>query len=398
LPFSGALGVNFFFQLRQTCAGNAANPAHFDRCAAQQRRYRSMASCEGSEKPRPFEQNQYADMAVFKGYEVMNAATAKFVVRVAVGVVGAISAVVPVVASAQNYPEKPVKLIVPFPPGGTTDILARLMAEGMGKELGQTVIVENRAGASGMIGSEYVVRSKNDGYTIGMATVTTHAINPFVHKLPYDIKQDLAPITNLAFVPNVLVANPSLNVKNVAELTALLKQSPGKYAYASSGTGAEGHVGMVGFSKVTGTEMLHVPYKGSGPAITDTVAGHTQLMQGNLPSLLPQIQAGKLHALAVTSPQRLEVAPDVPTYAEAGLPTLARSAWFGLVAPAGTPDAVVQKLNAAATNVLKQPQTQAAIEKLGATPAPGSAADFGKLMADEMRVQEEVVNWANITP
>ncbi|WP_459616514.1 Bug family tripartite tricarboxylate transporter substrate binding protein [Bordetella sp. 2513F-2] len=307
-------------------------------------------------------------------------------------------AAIPVSSHAQSYPEKPIKLIVPFPPGGTTDILARLMAEGMGKQLGQAVIVENRAGASGMIGSEYVVKARDGGYTIGMATVTTHAINPFVHKLPYDIKTDLAPITNLAFVPNVLTVNPTLGVKTVAELTALLKKDPGKYAYASSGTGAEGHVGMVGFTKVTATEALHVPYKGSGPAITDTVAGHTQIMQGNLPSLLPQIKAGKLQALAVTSPQRLDVLPDVPTYAEAGLPNLARSGWFGLVAPANTPADVVEKLNAAATAVLTQPETQVAIEKLGATAAPGSAADFARLMDDEMRVQKEVVEWANIKP
>jgi len=328
----------------------------------------------------------------------MNVVVRKSLLSAMVGALGLVSVVAPSVSYAQSYPDRPIKLVVPFPPGGTTDILARLMAEGMGQELGETIVVENRPGASGMIGSEQVVRAKNDGYTIGMATVTTHAINPFVHKLPYDISSDLAPITNLAFVPNVLVVNPSLGVKNVADLTALLKASPNKYAYASSGAGAEGHVGLVGFTKVTDTEALHVPYKGSGPAITDTIAGHTQLMQGNLPSLLPHIQSGKLVALAVTSPDRLEVLPEVPTFAEVGMPTLARSGWFGLVGPAGISEDVLTKLNTAATSVLAKPATKDAIEKLGATPAPGSAHAFATLMADEMRVQKDVVTWANITP
>ena len=302
------------------------------------------------------------------------------------------------VSAAERYPTHPVKLIVPFPPGGTTDILARMMAEGLSQQLGQPFVVENRAGASGMIGSEFVARADDGGYTIGVATVTTHAINPFVHKLNFDVKKDLVPVSNMAFVPNVLVVNPTLGVKSLAELTALLKKDPGKYTYATSGTGAEGHVGMVGYTKVSGTEALHVPYKGGGPAITDTVAGHTQMMQGNLPSLLPQIEAGKLVALAVTSPARLAVLPDVPTYAEAGYPELARSAWFGLVAPANTPPEVVQRLNAAATTVLSSAATRAAIEKLGGTAAPGSAAEFGKTMDDELTAQKAVVTWANIKP
>lgn len=301
-------------------------------------------------------------------------------------------------SAADAYPSHPVKLIVPFPPGGTTDILARMMAEGMAQQLGQPFVVENRAGASGMIGSEYVARATDGGYTIGVATVTTHAINPFVHKLGFDVKKDLVPVSNMAFVPNVLVVNPTLGVTSLAELTALLKKQPGKYAYATSGTGAEGHVGMVGYTKVSGTDALHVPYKGGGPAITDTVAGHTQMMQGNLPSLLPQIEAGKLVALAVTSSKRLAVLPNVPTYAEAGYPELARSAWFGLVAPAGTPPEVVDRLNAAATAVLRLPATRVAIEKLGGQAAPGSAAEFGKTMDEELTAQQAVVTWANIKP
>lgn len=301
-------------------------------------------------------------------------------------------------SAAERYPTHPVKLIVPFPPGGTTDILARMMAEGLSQQLGQPFVVENRAGASGMIGSEFVARANDGGYTIGVATVTTHAINPFVHKLGFDVKKDLVPVSNMAFVPNVLVVNPALGVKTLAELTALLKQHPGKYTYATSGTGAEGHVGMVGYTKVSGTDALHVPYKGGGPAITDTIAGHTQMMQGNLPSLLPQIEAGKLVALAVTSAQRLAVLPDVPTYSEAGYPELARSAWFGLVAPASTPPEVVARLNAAATTVLSSPATRQAIEKLGGQAAPGSAAEFGKTMDDELTAQKAVVTWANIKP
>lgn len=300
--------------------------------------------------------------------------------------------------AAERYPTHPVKLIVPFPPGGTTDILARMMAEGLSQQLGQPFVVENRAGASGMIGSEFVARANADGYTIGVATVTTHAINPFVHKLGFDVKKDLVPVTNMAFVPNVLVVNPGLGVKRLAELTALLKKHPGKYTYATSGTGAEGHVGMVGYTKVSGTDALHVPYKGSGPAITDTVAGHTHMMQGNLPSLLPQIEAEKVVALAVTSPARLAVLPNVPTYTEAGYPELARSAWFGLVAPAGTPADVVDRLNAAATTVLTAPATREAIEKLGGQAAPGTAADFGKTMDEELTAQKAVLTWANIKP
>ena len=217
--------------------------------------------------------------------------------------------------AADPYPNKPIRLIVPFAAGGTTDIVARIVSEGLGRELGQPVVVENRGGGGGSIGADALVRSAPDGYTLGVATVSTMATNPATNpKNPYNPLTDFAPITNMVNVPNVLTVNPAVPAKNLAEFIALLKANPGKYAYASSGAGGIGHLDGELFKSLTKTDMVHVPYRGSGPALNDVIAGQVNAQFDNLPSSMPHIQAGKLRALAVAAPKRLPALPDVPTF------------------------------------------------------------------------------------
>jgi tripartite-type tricarboxylate transporter receptor subunit TctC len=257
---------------------------------------------------------------------------------------------------AQEYPTKPIKLLVPFPPGGTTDLIARIVSEKLGHELGQPVVVDNKPGAGGSIGTEALSRSSPDGYTIGMATVSTHAVVPSLYrKSAYDPIKDFAPITKIATVPNVLVAKANSNISDIPSLINVARGAPGSVTYASPGTGTIGHLLGEEFQYVAKVELLHVPYRGAGPAINDLLGGQVALMFDNLPTSMPNIVAGKLTAIAVASPTRIAQIPNVPTFAEVGLADVNDQAWFGVAAPAGVSPAIVAKLNKALKDILATP-------------------------------------------
>jgi len=300
------------------------------------------------------------------------------------------------VASAA-YPDKPIRLIVPFAPGGTTDIVGRLVAEKLGTALGQPIVVETRAGSGGSIGTGTVAQAKADGYTLGIATVSTHGINPVVYKsLPFDAEKDFQPITNLASVPNIMVVNPKVPAKNMKEFIALAKKSPGKYAYASAGNGSVSNMMGELFKMASGTDLLHVPYRGVGPALTDTLAGQVDVLFDNLPSSLPHVKEGKLVALAVAAPERSATLPDVPTFAEVGLEEVNDPSWFGLVAPAGIPADVLKTLNEAAVKVLAQEDVKTRLAQLGASPVGNSPEDFAKTISATIARNARIVKEAHI--
>ena len=306
---------------------------------------------------------------------------------------GALLAAFALLSHAQApYPTKPIRIVVPFPAGGTTDILARAVAQKLTETLGQSVVVDNRPGAGGNIGAELVAKSPPDGYTLLMGTVGTHAINASLYaKMPYDHVKDFVPVILVAGVPNVLVVNPSVPANSVPELIAYIKANPGKVNFASSGSGTSIHLAGELFKTMAGVSMTHVPYKGSAPAVTDLIGGQVQLMFDNLPSALPQIKAGKLRALAVTSTQRASALPDVPTVAEAGLPGFDATSWFGLLAPAGTPKDVVAKLNAEVAKWLATPEAREKLASQGAIAAGQSPEDFTRHIAAETAKWQKVV-------
>ncbi|HET9045365.1 MAG TPA: tripartite tricarboxylate transporter substrate binding protein [Casimicrobiaceae bacterium] len=297
----------------------------------------------------------------------------------------------PVALAQSAYPTKPVRIVVPFPAGGTTDILARAAAQKLSETWGQQAIVDNRPGAGGNIGAELVAKSAPDGYTLLMGTVGTHAINASLYpKMPYDHVKDFVPVILVAGVPNVLVVNPELPVRSVQELMAYAKANPGKLNFASSGSGTSIHLSGELFKVMTGAQMTHVPYKGSAPALTDLIGGQVQLMFDNLPSSLAFIKAGKLRALAVTSAQRSPALPDVPTVAESGVPGFEASSWFGLLAPAGTPPTIVAKINTDTQKWLASPDAKEKLAAQGANVAGGSPDDFAK------HIQSETAKWARV--
>jgi tripartite-type tricarboxylate transporter receptor subunit TctC len=300
--------------------------------------------------------------------------------------------------SAEPYPSKPIKLIVPFPPGGTTDLLARILAERLPAVLGQPIVVDNRAGAGGMLGTEALARSSADGYTIGMATASTHGVNPAVQKkIGYDAVKDFAPIARVASVPNVMVVHPGVSAGSLNEFISLAKREPGKLSFASPGTGSVGH--MVGelFKVAAGVDMVHIPYKGAGPALNDTIGGQVQVLYDNLPTSLPHIQAGKLRALAVASEKRSAVLPQVPTFAEVNLQAVNEPAWFGIVVPSATPKVIVERLQAAVEQVMKQADTRARFEKIGAEPMTDTPAKFSQHIAKEISEFRAVAQKAGIS-
>jgi tripartite-type tricarboxylate transporter receptor subunit TctC len=305
---------------------------------------------------------------------------------------GALSAVFAVGVSAQTYPTKPIRIVVPFPAGGTTDVLARAAAQKLTETLGQSAVVDNRPGAGGNIGAELVAKAPPDGYTLLMGTVGTHAINPSLYpKMPYDHVRDFAPVILVASVPNVLVINPSLPVNSAQELIAYAKTNPGKLNFASSGNGTSIHLSAELFKAMAGVQITHVPYKGSAPALQDLVGGQVQLMFDNLPSSLALIKAGKLKALAVTSKERAAALPDVPTIAESGLPGFEASSWFGLLAPAGTPQPVIAKVNAEIAKWLATPEAKEKVRGQGANAAGGTPEDFVQFIATETAKWQKVV-------
>jgi len=272
----------------------------------------------------------------------------------------------PAAAQAQSWPAKPIRYIVPFAPGGTTDILGRMVASGLSASLGQPVVVENKPGQAGSVGAAECARAAPDGYTLCGGTISSHAINASLYdKLPYDPLKDFAPITLLASLPNMLIVHPSLNVGSVKELVALLKANPNKYSFGSAGNGTSQHISGELFKIMTGTQMQHIPYKGSGPMIPDLLAGTIQLSFENITTAYPQVRAGKLKALAVTSSKRSFVAPEVPTMAEAGLAGYDISSWQAMFAPGGTPKDIVARVYAETVRTLRMPENQKKLTDLG---------------------------------
>jgi tripartite-type tricarboxylate transporter receptor subunit TctC len=284
-------------------------------------------------------------------------------------------------AHAQPWPSKPIRYIVPFAPGGTTDILGRMVAAGLSSSLGQPVVVENKPGQAGSIGAAELARAAADGYTIGGGTISSHAINATLYpKLPYDPLKDFAPITMLATLPNMLIVHPSLNVASVRELVALLKANPNKYSFGSAGNGTSQHISGELFKIMTGTQMQHIPYKGSGPMIPDLIAGTIQLSFENITTAYPQVKGGKLKALAVTSAKRSFVAPEVPTMAEAGLAGYDISSWQAMYAPAGTPRDIVARLHGETVKALRSPENQKKLSDLGLDAGGMSPEELASLM------------------
>jgi tripartite-type tricarboxylate transporter receptor subunit TctC len=296
------------------------------------------------------------------------------------------------------YPDKPIRLVVPFPPGGTTDIVARLFADKLGHELGKAVIIENRGGAGGSIGSAVIAQAHADGYTLGIATASTHGINPAVYpKLPFDVEKDFTPITNLAAVPNIMTVNPEkVPAKNIADFIKLAKEQPGKFTYASAGNGSVSNMMGELFKMTAGVNLVHVPYRGVGPALNDTLAGQVDILFDNLPSSLPHAQSGKLLAMAVASPKRVAALPNVPTFAEAGLKPVNDMAWFGLVGPAKLPQPIVDKLYQAVVKISAQPEVVKQLESLGADPVANKPAEFAKQISDEVAKNRRIAKEANI--
>ncbi|HEX7272235.1 MAG TPA: tripartite tricarboxylate transporter substrate binding protein [Casimicrobiaceae bacterium] len=304
---------------------------------------------------------------------------------------GLVVAAIACCACAQTYPAKPIRLVVPFPPGGTTDILARDVGERLTEALGQPVVIDNRPGAAGNVGSDLVAKSAPDGYTLLMCTVSTHAINPSLYSnIPYDHIKDFVPVVLVARVPNVLEVNPGVPVNTVADLIKLAKEKPGQLNFASSGSGTSIHLSGELFKTMAGVDMVHVPYKGSAPAVADLMGGQVQLMFDNLPSSLQQIKAGKLRAIAVTSAQRSPALPDIPTIAESGLPGFEATSWFGVLAPAKTPPAIVNLLNITLDKWLQSPEGKAKLIAQGALPAGGTPEQFAAY------IQSETEKWAKV--
>ena len=299
-------------------------------------------------------------------------------------------------AIAAPYPEKPIKLIVAWSPGGTTDILARIIAQGLTEKLGQTVLVENKPGGGNNIGTEYVIRSVPDGYTLNM-TNPANAINTTLYKnLSFNFINDTVPVAGVVRTPNVMVVTGALPVKNVEEFIAYCKANPTKVNMASSGSGSSIHLSGELFKIMTGCKMAHIPYKGAGPALNDLIAGQVQVMFDNLPSSAGFIKDGRIRALAVTTSMRETSLPNVPTVAET-VPGFEASAWFGVSAPKGTPRDIVEKLNVAVNQLLADPKIQKRLSELGGTPIPGTPEDFGKLISSDTQKWEKVVKTSGAT-
>ena len=301
-------------------------------------------------------------------------------------------------ASAQApYPSQRITFVVPFPPGAATDIMARTVAKKLSENWGQAVIVENKAGATGGIGSQFVARSAPDGYTLLIATSSSHTMGPQMMKNPlFDPTKDFKPVSMIAWAPNVLVVHPKVAANTVAELVQLAKSQPGKLNYASSGNGSSIHVAGAMFEKQAGVQMKHVPYRGAGPALADLLGGQVDLMFDTVAQSLPHIKAGKLKALGVTTTRRSTSLPDVPTIAEAGLPGYDMSAWLGMVAPAGTPDAVVQKLQAEIARIVKSPDVVEALRPQGLELVGTSSREFDALIRKELDVYAKTFKEAGI--
>ncbi len=310
----------------------------------------------------------------------------------------AMSIVTAASVGAQDYPNKPIKFVVPYPPGGGTDVVARIVNEPLATELGQPIIIDNRGGAAGNLGTDIVAKSAADGYTI-LFTLSSHTINPKLYeKLPFDVERDFVPVSLVALIPQILVANPSVPITSVSELIAYAKANPGKLNYASVGIGSPAHIAGELLKLKTGIDMVHVPYKGGGPAVTDTIGGQVQLAFVSMPAALQHVKSGRLRAIAVTSAKRSASAPDVPTIAESGVPDYAVESWYGALAPAKTSPAIVARLNAAFVKVLDNAQVKERLFAQGAEAAPSTPAEFDRVIKDELAKWEVVIKSAKIKP
>jgi tripartite-type tricarboxylate transporter receptor subunit TctC len=302
------------------------------------------------------------------------------------------------VAMAQSYPNKIVKLQVPFAPGGTTDLVARIIADPLGKALGQSVIVDNKAGGGGLLGATETARAEPDGYSLGVATVSTTATNPAINpKTPYNPLTDFTPIVNIAATPNVIAVHPNFPGKDYKSFLAEVKSKPGKYSFASSGTGGIGHLQMELFKSITGVFVTHIPYRGAGPALNDAVAGQVDMIFDNLPSALPFIQSKRLIAIAVAAPNRLAVLPDVPTFKELGLEPVNRMAYYGILGPKNLPKEVVDKVNAGVLKALSDPAVKKRIEDTGSIVVGNTPEQFQAQIKAEFEVYKKVVETAKLT-
>jgi tripartite-type tricarboxylate transporter receptor subunit TctC len=309
----------------------------------------------------------------------------------------AAAGVVCTAAMAQAYPNKTVKLQVPFAPGGTTDIIARVMSDPLGKALGQSVIIENKVGGGGVVGANETAKAAPDGYSLGMATVSTTAANPAINpKMPYNVATDFTPIINIAATPNVIAVHPSFPAKDYKSFVAELKKNPGKYSYSSSGVGGIGHLQTELWKGLQGVFLTHIPYSGAGPALRDTVGGQVQIIFDNVPSALPHITAGRLVAVAVAAPQRLASMPNVPTFKELGLEPVNRMAYYGIYGPKGLPKDIVDKINAGVRKALEDPAIRKRIEDTGSIVLGNTPEQFAAQMKDELAVYQKVVATAKL--
>jgi tripartite-type tricarboxylate transporter receptor subunit TctC len=301
--------------------------------------------------------------------------------------------------SAQGYPAKPIRLMVPFPPGGSTDIVARIVAQKLGAQLGQSLVIENRGGAGGTLGTAVVAKAAPDGYNLVVGTTSTHVVAPSVYqKLDYDPVKDFAPISLMAVTPYLLVVNPSVQAKNVKELVALMKSQPGKLNYASAGVGSTTHLAMEMLKGASQTYALHIPYNGNGPAGTAVIAGQVEILFGSLPAVLPHAKSGRVRALAVGTPKRSPSLPDVPTVAESGYAGFDASLWLALMAPAGTPAPIIERLNKEVIAAVSSKETSETLDKNGAEPLTSTPAELAAIIKDGVAKYAKVVKDAGVKP